>query len=63
MEFLTIRQAARRGPVNENTLRTMEKRGELPGFKNGTRFLVRYDALLEKLDTMSRANAQTVNAQ
>ena len=54
MEFLTIRECAKRGPLNECLLRRMCKRGELPGFKNGNRFLINYPALMELLEQKSR---------
>lgn len=47
--FLTIRQTAKEGPLSEYCLRLMLKRGELPGVYSGTRFLVNYALLLERL--------------
>lgn len=52
--FLTIRQAAARGPVPEGLLRQMQKQGRLPGVRSGNRFLVNYNLLLEQLDDESR---------
>lgn len=48
-EFPSIRQAAKMGPVGENTLRLMLKKGELPGFYVGRNYRVNYIALLERL--------------
>ena len=47
--FLTIRQTAKEGPLSEYCLRSMQKRGELPGVFSGNRFLVNYSAFLEKI--------------
>ena len=52
--FPTIRQAAKRGPLSEHSLRLMQKQGRLPGFFVGTHFRVHYSALLAQLDTESR---------
>lgn len=53
MNYPTIRQAARRGPLSEHTLRLMQKQGKLPGFFVGTHFRVNYTALLDQLQTES----------
>lgn len=47
--FPTIRQAARRGPLSERSLRMMLKQGKLPGFYVGNHFRVNYSMLQEKL--------------
>ena len=52
-EFLTIRQAAKRGPLTEGRLRVMRADGKLPGFAAGTRYYVDYGKLLELLDKMT----------
>lgn len=52
--FLTIRQAAKEGPIPESLLRQMEKQGRLPGVRSGNRFLVNYGMLIEMLDAESR---------
>lgn len=50
--MLTIRQCAEAGPLPEFTLRTMQRRGELPGFQTGNRFYVNYTKLIDKLEAM-----------
>lgn len=47
--MLTIRQAAKLGPLTEYTLRLMEKQGRLPCLYVGRKCLVNYDRLLEML--------------
>lgn len=49
-KFPSIREAARRGPLSEYCLRSMEKQGKLPGVYSGKKFLVNYAKLLEQLD-------------
>jgi hypothetical protein len=51
--FITIRQAAKRGPLPEHRLRVMKAEGRLPGFAAGTRWYVDYPKLLELLDKMT----------
>lgn len=54
-EYATIRQIAFSGLIAENALRKMVKRGECPGYYEGTRFMVNVqmleDALREKSKT------------
>ena len=45
--FLTIRQTAATGILPEHVLRKMEKKGLLPGFKTGKKFVINYDKLVE----------------
>lgn len=47
--FKTIRETARTGILPETCLRRMVKMGEIPGIYSGSRFLVNYTALVEKL--------------
>ena len=47
--MVTIRQAAKLGPLTEYTLRLMEKQGRLPCLYVGRKCLVNYDRLLEML--------------
>lgn len=54
--FLTLRQAAKRGPLSEHRLRLMVAQGMLPGFYAGNRFLVNYPRMLEMLDKLSVEN-------
>ena len=54
MNFPTIRQAAKRGPLSEHYLRLMQKQGRLPGFYCGNHYRVNYAALLELLQTESK---------
>lgn len=48
--MLTIREAAREGPLSEYALRLMLKQGQLPGILIGTKYLVNYDRLLLQLN-------------
>lgn len=48
--MLTIREAAREGPLSEYALRLMLKQGQLPGVHIGTKYLVNYDRLLLQLN-------------
>ena len=41
-------------PFTANRLRTMQKRGELPGIWSGSRFLVNYPLLMQQLEDLSR---------
>lgn len=47
--MVTIRQAARLGPLSEYTLRILEKQKKLPCIYSGRRCLINYDRLLEML--------------
>lgn len=51
--FLTIRQTAATGILNEHRLRIMVAQGICPGIKTGNRFLVNYDALVNLLNAAS----------
>ena len=53
MNYPTIRQAARRGPLSEHSLRLMLKQGRLPGFYCGKHYRVNYAALLDQLQAES----------
>ena len=55
-EFKTIRETAATGLISEHYLRLMVKRGECPGIQNGTRFLINFEKLVEKLDRQSVAH-------
>lgn len=57
MEYLTINQAGRRGPVPACRLRRMQKEGRCPGFFSGSRFYVNYTLLLEQIERECRASA------
>lgn len=48
--MLTIREAAREGPLSEYALRMLQKQGQLPGILIGTKYLVNYDRLLLQLN-------------
>lgn len=52
-QYPTIRQAAKRGPLSEHSLRMMQKQGKLPGFFVGRHFRVNYTVLLSQLNSMS----------
>lgn len=53
LNYPTIRQAARRGPLSESCLRLMQRQGKLPGFFVGTHFRVNYGELLNQLQAES----------
>ena len=55
-KFLSIREAARLGPLPEYVLRKLEKQGKLPGVRSGTKFLVNYRLFLENLEKASTEN-------
>ena len=47
--MVTIRQAARLGPLSEYTLRLLEKQKKLPCIYSGRKCLINYDRLIEML--------------
>lgn len=49
-KMLTIREAAREGPLTEYALRLLQKQGKLPGVQIGTKFLLNYDKLITQLN-------------
>ena len=51
--YPTIRQAAKRGPLSEHSLRLMQKQGKLPGFFVGNHYRVNYAALMDQLSAES----------
>lgn len=53
----TIRPFSRKYNIPENLLRSMVKRGTLPGFHQGSRFYVHEVQALELLNQMSRREA------
>ena len=55
-KFLTIRQVAETGLINENYLRALVKEGRCPHVMSGNRVLINYEALAEQLDKESKAN-------
>lgn len=54
--YLTINATAKHYELPEWMLRSLLKRGELPGFYAGSRFYIDTQLLTEKLETISRAN-------
>lgn len=54
VSITTIRPFSKRHGIPENLLRSMVKRGTLPGFYEGTRFYVNEPQALELLNRMSR---------
>ena len=54
MSIITIRPFSRKHNIPENLLRSMVKRGTLPGFFEGTRFYINERLALEMLDRMSK---------
>ena len=47
--MVSIRQAAKLGPLSEYTLRLLEKQKRLPCIYTGRKCLINYDRLLEML--------------
>lgn len=48
--FMTIRQAAKVGPLTEYTLRLMARQGKLPCIYSGRKCLINYDMLITQLN-------------
>ena len=62
MDFVTVNEAGRRGPIPAYRLRQMQKEGKLAGFFSGNRFYLDYDLLLEQIRAESmnqRGGGQT----
>lgn len=57
VNYPTIRQTARRGPLSEHALRLMQKQGRLPGFYCGNHYRVNYAALMDQLQAESMKGA------
>lgn len=57
-QFLTIRETAKTGILSEHSLRLMQKQGKIPHIMCGTKCLINYPLLLEKLTDESRRNAK-----
>lgn len=55
-QYLTINAAAKEFGLPAFALRSMQKRGECPGFFSGSRFYVNCDMLAEKLDAECRSS-------
>lgn len=51
-EFLSIRAAARRGPLSEYTLRLLARQGKLPCIYVGKKCLINYEKLIEQLNML-----------
>lgn len=52
LEFLTIRQVAKRGVLPEHALRVMSKENRLPQIKIGNKVLINYPKLVEQLQSV-----------
>ena len=64
LNFPTIRQAAKRGPLSERSLRVLQKQGRLPGFFVGNHFRINFPALLAQLQTESlQCNARLLTGE
>lgn len=57
VSITTIRPFSKKHNIPENLLRSMVKRGVLPGFFEGTRFYVNEPQALEMLNRMSKREA------
>lgn len=56
--FKTIRQTAATGILTEYRLRLLVAAGACPGIQMGNKFMVNFEALVEKLEKESRAGLQ-----
>ena len=54
--YLTINATAKHYDLPVWMLRTLQKRGELPGFSSGNRFYVDCELLMQHLEATSKAN-------
>lgn len=50
--FVSIREAARLGPLSEYALRLLERQGKLPCVYSGRKCLINFDKLLEMLNSL-----------
>lgn len=58
MDFVSMKETERRGPLSRRQLDSMRRAGQLPGIMAGSRFLVNYTALLQMLEaTMKGAQS------
>lgn len=55
MDYVTLNEAGRRGPIPTYRLRQMQKAGNLVGFFSGNRFYLDYDVLLEEIKRESQS--------
>lgn len=62
-KYLSPRQTARlpECPVSEGFLRRLIHQRRCPGFYSGTHFLINVDALIEQLESLSRATGEVAN--
>lgn len=58
-QFKSIRAIASEGFLSEYALRSMLRRGELPGIYSGKKFLVNYKKLLEKLNDSTERSGKS----
>lgn len=62
--LVSIRQAAKLGPLSEYALRCLLRAGKLPGFYINRKYYVHYPQLLEEINagfgTRSNSNAEGV---
>ena len=56
MELLTIRDVSKKYGLPDFMLRSMQKRGELPGFYSGNRFYVNCDLFLKEIENKSMSS-------
>ena len=54
--FSTIRQFARAYALPEHMVRSLVKRGTLPGFSHGSRFYLHTELALRAIEELSRSN-------
>ena len=58
MQFLSINSTAKELGLPPFLIRSMQKRGECPGFFSGSRFYVNVDLLREQLENASRETTE-----
>lgn len=51
-KMLTIREVAKTGVLPEHAVRIMVKKGEIPFIMCGTKALINFDKLIEKLNNL-----------
>lgn len=57
---MSIRSAAKRGPLSEYALRSLLRAGKLPGFYINKKYYVNYPRLLEAIESGFGANTEEV---
>lgn len=58
-KLMSIRDAAKQGPLTEYALRSLLREGKLPGFFINRKFYLNYPQLLKEIETGFRARADS----